>query len=350
MDNLNKDPIKPKRRIRYKGTHPRHFDQKYKELNFEKYPLAVDKVLKSGKTPAGTHRPICVDEVLAVLNPLPGQIGLDATLGFGGHAVELLKRIIPNGRLFAIDIDPLELSRTEKRLRSMGYSGKELIIKQSNFAGMFKLLAEAGGSFDFILADLGVSSMQLDNPGRGFTYKREGPLDLRLNPQRGQPAAVLIKTMDETQLENMFRTNSDEPCAALIAQAVFKKRNQINTTTDLAKVIAQGLGSPSFLECAIAIKDSIRRVFQALRIEVNAEFSVLEQFLRNLPFCLKPQGRVAILSFHPGEDKRIADFFEQGRMAGVYAEISILPIRPSAAEQASNPRSKSARLRWAIKK
>jgi 16S rRNA (cytosine1402-N4)-methyltransferase len=350
MDNLNKETAKPKRRIRYKGNHPRDFAQKYKELNFDKYPEDVDKVIQSGKTPAGTHRPICVQEVLAVLAPLPGQIGLDATLGFGGHAMELLKRIMPNGRLFAIDVDPLELARTEKRLRSSGFSDKQLIIKQSNFAGIFKLLAEAGNGFDFVLADLGVSSMQLDNPGRGFTFKRKGPLDLRLNPQRGQPAAVLIKTMDEAQLENMFRTNSDEPCAALIAQAVFKKRNQINTTTDLAKIIAQSLGSQTFPECPNPVKDSIRRVFQALRVEINDEFSVLEQFLRNLPFCLKVNGRVAILSFHPGEDKRIADFFEQGLIAGVYKEISNTPIRPSAAEQSANPRCKSARLRWAIRK
>lgn len=349
MDNLDK-PIKPPRRVRYKGTHPRSFDQKYKELNFEKYPLAADKIIQSGKTLAGTHRPICVDEVLAVLKPLPGQIGLDATLGFGGHAVELLKRITPNGRLFALDIDCLELERTEKRLRAMGFSSKELIIKCGNFAGMFKLLGEAGENFDFILADLGISSMQLDNPARGFTYKREGPLDLRLNPGRGQPAAMLIRSLDAKQLENLFIENSDEPRARIIAQAVFVNRNKINTTTDLAKIIAHSLGSSSFLDCAHTIKDSIRRVFQALRIAINEEFSVLEQFLRNLPFCLKAQGRVAILTFHSGEDDRVAEFFEQGRIAGVYSDVSIPPIRPSAREQSSNPRSKSARLRWAIKK
>ncbi|MFH1094506.1 MAG: 16S rRNA (cytosine(1402)-N(4))-methyltransferase RsmH [Candidatus Omnitrophota bacterium] len=350
MDNVNNDPIKPKRRIRYKGTHPCHFDEKYKELNFEKYPTEVEKVIQAGKTPAGTHRPICVKEVLDVLKPMPGQIGMDATLGFGGHAVELLKKIIPNGRLFALDVDPLELARTEKRLRSMGFNDKELIIKRSNFAGMFKLLDEAGGGFDFILADLGVSSMQLDNPARGFTFKREGPLDLRLNPERGQSAAELIRSLDEKQLEKLFVENSDEPCARPIARAVFKNRNKINTTTGLANVIAYGLGDKSYLDRTSAVKDSIRRVFQALRIKVNDEFSVLEQFLRNLPFCLKTQGRAAILSFHPGEDNRVVDFFEQGRSAGLYADISSKPLRPSAREQSSNPRSQSARLRWAIKK
>ena len=350
MNDLNSDSIKPKRRIRYKGTHPRHFNEKYKELNFEKYTSDVEKVIQSGKTPAGTHRPICVREVLDILKPKPGQIGMDATLGFGGHAVELLKKISPNGRLFALDADPLEIARTEKRLRLMGFSDKELIIKRSNFAGMSKLLGNAGGGFDFILADLGVSSMQLDNPARGFTFKRECPLDLRLNPERGQPAAILIRLLDEKQLVRLFIENSDEPCARPIARAVFKNRNEINTTKDLSNVIAQSLGKKSCRDCGSAITDSIRRVFQALRIKVNDEFSVLEQFLRKLPFCLRAQGRVAILSFHSGEDKRIVNFFEQGLNEGLYADISSKPIRPSAEEQCSNPRSKSARLRWAIKK
>jgi 16S rRNA (cytosine1402-N4)-methyltransferase len=349
-DNMNNDLVKPKRRIRYKGTHPRHFEEKYKELNFEQYTSDVEKVIQAGKTPAGTHRPICVNEVLDILKPSPGQSGLDATLGFGGHAVELLKKIAPDGRLFALDVDPLELARTEKRLRSMGFSDKELIIKRSNFAGTFKLLVEAGGGFDFILADLGLSSMQLDNPARGFTFKREGPLDLRLNPERGQPAAMLIRSLDEKQLVRLFIENSDESCARPIARAVFKNRNKIDTTTDLANVIASALSKKSRLDCGSVITDSIRRVFQALRIEVNDEFSVLEQFLRNLPFCLKAQGRVAILSFHSGEDKRVADFFERGLSAGLYADISRKPLYPSAREQYSNPRSKSAILRWAIKK
>ncbi len=350
MDNANNAPVKHKRRIRYKGTHPRRFEEKYKELNFEKYTEDVAKVIRSGKTPAGTHRPICVNEVLDILKPLPGQSGLDATLGFGGHTVELLKKITPGGRLFALDVDPLELARTQKRLRALGFKDKELIIKCSNFAGMFKLLTEVKEGFDFILADLGISSMQLDNPARGFTFKREGPLDLRFNPNRGQSAAALIKSLDEKQLKKLFIENSDEPCARPIARAVFKNRDKINTTTDLANVIACTLDEKSRLDCDSAVTDSIRRVFQALRIEVNAEFSVLEQFLRNLPFCLKSQGRVVILTFHSGEDKRVVNFFEQGLSQGLYSDISREPIRPSTSEQYSNPRSRSAVLRWAIKK
>ncbi|MCK5493925.1 MAG: 16S rRNA (cytosine(1402)-N(4))-methyltransferase RsmH [Candidatus Omnitrophica bacterium] len=349
MENINKDSVKPKRRIRYKGKHPRRFEEKYKELDFEKYSSDVEKIIQSGKTLAGTHRPICVSEILDILKPLPGQIGLDATLGFGGHAVELLKKIQPHGRLFALDVDPLELARTEKRLRKMGFSEEELIVKRSNFAGIHKLLVEASGSFDFILADLGLSSMQLDNPARGFTFKYEGPLDLRLNPESGQSASELIRVLDKKQLGKIFLENSDEPYARQIASAVFKNKNKINTTKDLANVIVDALSKKSSLDYEIEIKNSIRRVFQALRIEVNDEFSVLEQFLRNLPFCLKPKGRVAILSFHSGEDNRVMNFFEQGLREGLYSDISREPTRPSAKERYSNPRSKSAVLRWAIK-
>jgi 16S rRNA (cytosine1402-N4)-methyltransferase len=349
MDEENEEPVKYKRRVRYKGTHPRHFKDKYKEHDFEKYPDDVQKVIDSGKTPAGTHRPICVNEILEILKPTPGQIGLDATLGFGGHAVELLNKIAPNGRLFAIDADPIEIVRTESRLRKLGFSDKELIIKRSNFAGMPKLLEEAPGGFDFILADLGISSMQLDNPERGFTFKREGLLDLRLNPHRGRSAAELIRILDEEQLENLFIEHSDEPRARKIAAAIFENKDTINKTTDLANVIAFALTKKSFSDCGTSATTSIRRVFQALRIEVNDEFNVLEQFLRNLPFCLKDQGRVAVLCFHSGEDKRVMKYFEQGLKDGSYSDISHEPIRPNANEQYSNPRSTSALLRWAMK-
>jgi len=347
-----KDNERPKhtRRVRYKGSHPRHFKEKYKELNFEKYPEDVEKVIQAGKTPAGTHRPICVDEILAILKPVPGEVGLDATLGFGGHACELLKKITPKGKLYALDVDPLEIVRTEKRLRAMGYSQNELIVKHSNFAGAFKLLNEGLGGFDFVLADLGISSMQLDNPARGFTFKREGPLDLRLNPERGEPAVHLIRTRKVKQLARIFVEHSDEPSARKIAVAIFENRDAINTTIELANVIAYALDGKTYRDCRSAVTTSIRRVFQALRIEVNAEFSVLEQFLRNLPFCLKAEGRVAILSFHSGEDARVMTFFEQGLKDGLYSAISQEPLTPSVAEKQSNPRSKSALLRWAIKK
>jgi len=348
MDKDNNDSDKPKRRVRYKGSHPRNFKDKYKELNFEKYPEDVEKVIASGKTPAGTHRPICVKEILDILKPLPGEVGLDATLGFGGHAEELLKKIRPSGRLFACDVDSVELSRTEKRLRSLGYTENELIIQQSNFAGCSKLLNADTSGFDFILADLGISSMQLDNPERGFTFKREGPLDLRLNSKKGRSAVKLIQSLNTEELEEILWENSDEPCSKEIAIAVCEHKNNIHTTTELAELIAQTLESKSLSDCTKETTTSIRRVFQALRIEVNDEFSVLEQFLRNLPYCLKPKGRVAILSFHSGEDRRVKKYFKKGKSDGYYSEIARKIIRPSAEEQYSNPRSKCALLRWAI--
>jgi len=350
MENTitNDETSKRKRRVRYKGTHPSRFDEKYKELNPEKYADDIKKIIKSGKTPAGMHRPICVKEILQVLDPKPGQIGLDATLGFGGHAQELLERIMPGGRLFGIDVDPIELARTKARLRASGFTDKELILRQINFAGIPKILADAGGGFDFILADLGVSSMQLDNPARGFTFKREGPLDLRFNPQRGQPASALIKTISEKALGKILFVNSDEPYAKTIARAIHKNRHKISTTTALADTVKEALVFIALADPREAITTSIRRTFQALRIEVNDEFSALEQFLRNLPICLKPNGRVAVLTFHSGEEKRVVKFFQEGLEAGIYSDICREPIRPIPKERFDNPRSKSAILRWAI--
>jgi 16S rRNA (cytosine1402-N4)-methyltransferase len=294
------------------------------------------------------HRSICVKEILEVLDPKPGQTGLDATLGFGGHAEELLRRITPGGRLFGIDVDPIELTRTSSRLRTLGFTDKELIFRQINFAGIPKMLADAGGGFDFILADLGVSSMQLDNPARGFTFKWEGPLDLRFNPQRGQPASALIKSISEKALEKILFINSDEPHAKTIARAIHENCHKISTTKALADTIKETLASTTPACSPGEITKSIRRTFQALRVEVNDEFSALDQFLRNLPICLKPDGRAAILTFHSGEDNRVVKSFQKGLEAGSYSDISREPIRPTPKECFDNPRSKSAILRWAI--
>ncbi len=351
MEEKAKHPEEPqkKRRLRYKGTHPRRFEEKYKELHRERYAPDIEKILKSGKTPAGSHRPICVQEILEVLRPKPGQTGLDATLGFGGHAEALLARITPGGRLFGIDVDPIEIVRTEARLRGLGFTEKELCVRRTNFAGIPKLLMDAGGGFDFILADLGVSSMQLDNPSRGFTYKVEGPLDLRMNPERGRPASALLQSLSEEALEEMLRVHSDEPHAAIIAKVVYKAREQIVTTTALAEAVRKALARVSLSDPEEEIPRSIRRTFQALRIAVNDEFSALEQFLRNLPFCLKAHGRVAVLTFHSGEDDRVVRSFEKGSEAGMYEAIGRDPIRATSQERYDNPRSKSALLRWAVK-
>jgi len=333
---------KPPRRPRYSGRNPRTFAEKYKEHDPTRYTADVEKVLASGKTPAGTHRPIMVREILEVLAVPPGATVVDCTLGYGGHATALLQAVQPGGRVIALDIDPLDLPRTEARLRALGFPAESLLVQRMNFAGLAPLLATAApGGVAAILADLGVSSMQLDNPARGFTFKAEGPLDLRMNPERGQPASAWLGKVNATQLERTLRENSDEPHAALLAPALL--RAPLPTTTALAAVVRQTLGPGD------AIEDSVRRVFQALRIAVNDEFGALDAFLRTLPQCLQPGGRVAILTFHSGEDRRVKQAFKAGQRDGLYAEIAPDPQRPSAAEVRANPRSSSAKLRWAIR-
>jgi 16S rRNA (cytosine1402-N4)-methyltransferase len=337
------------RRARYRGTHPRRFAEKYKELNPEHYAAEVQKVAQRGQTPAGMHRPICVAEILEVLNPRPGETGLDATVGYGGHARALLEHMAGGGLLLAVDADPLELPRTEARLRALGFGPDVLRCRRSNFAAIAQLLADAPQGFDFILADLGVSSMQLDNPARGFTFKEAGPLDLRFNPQRGLSAAHLIAAASAAQLEQILRDNADEPFAAEIAHGLEQARGQVLTTAHLAALVAAALAGTRRHLAAADIQKSVVRTFQALRIAVNDEFAVLELFLKQLPDCLRSGGRVAILSFHSGEDRRVKHAFRQGARAGVYAQIAADPIRPSRQEYVANPRSSSAKLRWAIR-
>ena len=336
-----------KRRERYKGTHPRRFAEKYKELNPGAHAQEQQKVMDRGHTPAGTHRPICVAEILAILELRPGEVGLDATLGFGGHAQAVLPRLVPGGRLFGVDVDPLELPRTEARLRALGFGEDLLLVRRMNFAGLPALLPEAGG-FDFVLADLGVSSMQIDNPASGFTWKAEGPLDLRLNPNRGRPASALLKALSREELAELLVENADEPHAETLAGALHGQA--IATTTDLARRIRAALDGAFHPDDEVAeVRKSLQRTFQALRIAVNDELKVLDQFLGLLPMALKPGGRVAILTFHSGEDRRVKKAFLQGLRDGVYGSVAPEPIRPSPEERHGNPRSSSAKLRWARK-
>jgi 16S rRNA (cytosine1402-N4)-methyltransferase len=334
---------RPKRRVRYQGTHPRRFQEKYKELDPERHAGELEKVRERGATPAGTHRPICVREILEALDPRPGDVGLDATLGYGGHAQEILPRLAPGGRLFGIDVDPLELPRTEARLRALGFGEEVLVARRMNFAGLPGLLPEAGGALDFILADLGVSSMQIDNPARGFTYKADGPLDLRLNPNRGRPASALLRALSREALAELLAELSDEPHAEAIAQALHGQ--PVDTTRQLAALVRQAVAG---LEDDP--RGSLQRTFQALRIAVNDELGVLDQFLAALPAALKPGGRVAILTFHSGEDRRVKKSFQAGLRDGLYQRIAPDPIRPSAEERHANPRSSSAKLRWAVRR
>ena len=342
--------VKHVRRVRYKGTHPKKFSEKYKEQNPEKYADTIEKVISKGSTPAGMHISIMVQEILDFLQIQPGQKGLDATLGYGGHSTEMLKCLKGEGHLYALDVDPIEIVKTKERLANRGFGPEILTIKQLNFANIDEVAAEAG-KFDFILADLGVSSMQIDNPERGFTYKAEGPLDLRLNPEKGESAAERLAKMDFEEIVGMLVENSDEPYAEKIAEEILKQKRKggIHTTTDLYEVIVRALKFLPAKEQKEAVKKSCARTFQALRIDVNSEFEVLYSFLEKLPDVLAPGGRAAILTFHSGEDRLVKKAFKDYCKSGVFSEVSKDVIRPSAEECARNPRAKSTKMRWAIK-
>jgi 16S rRNA (cytosine1402-N4)-methyltransferase len=346
----NQESKRP-RRIRYKGTHPKSFKEKYKELQPEKYSSHLEKILQKGYTPAGMHRSICVNEIMEILNIVPGERGLDATLGYGGHSAEMLKRLLPRGHLYAIDVDPLELPKTSERLKALGYGQDVLTILAMNFSEIDQLYSKTG-TLNFVLADLGVSSMQIDNPERGFSLKDDGPLDLRLNPQSGKSAAQFLKGVSRQKLEDLLIQNADEPHAELIADGIFsqiQKGIEIKTTLQVKEMIKQILEFLPPHERADAIKKSCQRFFQALRIEVNDEFGALDKFLAKLPEVLAPNGRVAILSFHSGEDRRVKKAFQLFYREGIYSDIAMEPIRPTAQEIGNNPRARSAKLRWAIK-
>jgi 16S rRNA (cytosine1402-N4)-methyltransferase len=331
-----------RRRPRYAGQYPRRFAEKYKEHHPEQYPDTVAEVIASGKTPAGTHRPIMVAEMLEALRPQPGETAVDCTLGYGGHAQALLERLLPGGRLLGLDADPIELPRTESRLRALGFGPEVFTAQRTNYAALPQAMAQSGlVTADCILADLGVSSMQLDDPARGFSLKFEGPLDMRMNPRHGLSAGEWLRRATPEKLASILAENSDEPRAALLGRLLAGQ--SMTTTAELARAIHAGLSGMGRDELEL----TVRRVFQALRIEVNDEFSALDGLLRHLPLCLAPGGRVAILTFHSGEDRRVKRSFEAGLRLGTYAEIAHEVVRPSPEERRANPRSTPAKLRWA---
>lgn len=347
---MNEKEEKHVRRVRYKGTHPKKFSEKYKEQNPEKYADTIEKVISKGSTPAGMHISIMVQEILDFLQIKPGQKGLDATLGYGGHSTEMLKCLQGEGHLYALDVDPIEIVKTKERLALRGFGPEILTVKQINFANIDEVAAEAG-KFDFILADLGVSSMQIDNPERGFTYKAEGPLDLRLNPEKGESAAERLESMDYEEIVGMLVENSDEPYAEEIAEEIMnqKRKGGIKTTTELRDTIERALAFLPAKEQKEAVKKACARTFQALRIDVNSEFEVLYSFLEKLPDVMAPGGRAAILTFHSGEDRLVKKAFKECYKAGIFSDYSKDVIRPSAEECSRNPRAKSTKMRWAVK-
>ena len=348
---MSEEEKKHQRRARYKGTHPKHYKEKYKELAPEKYGDTVAKIMQKGNTPAGMHISICVEEILEFLQISPGQTGLDATLGYGGHTLAMLKCLEHKGHLYAIDVDPIEQEKTRKRLENLGYGREILTIQELNFAKIDRVVKQEN-AFHFVLADLGVSSMQIDNPDRGFSFKMDRPLDLRLNPQKGITAAEYLKGMTKEEIREMLTENADEPYAGEIAKAIVTQRKQgvdITTTTSLRKIIEEALGFLPEAQRTEIVKKTCQRSFQALRIEVNREFAVLEEFLAKLPDVLAPGGRVAILTFHSGEDRLVKQSFKDLLRQGVYSEVARRVVRPSIEECSINSRARSAKMRWAIK-
>ncbi|WP_298462577.1 16S rRNA (cytosine(1402)-N(4))-methyltransferase RsmH [uncultured Mitsuokella sp.] len=352
-------PKAHKRRIHYSGRYPRHFAEKYKELNPERYGEEIAHVRAKGNTPAGTHIPIMVREILDVLAIQPGEQGFDATLGYGGHTMATLQELKGEGHLYGGDVDPIESRKTEARIRAKGYTDAQWSLRRMNFCEIDKLVEEVG-PFDFILADLGVSSMQIDNPERGFTYRADGPLDLRLNPEAGISAADRLAQMDRDELIGMLRENADEPYAEEIARQILKDEKRgaaIRTTRQLHEAIERALEKvrlPRTEEGKLPdrkelIRKSSARVFQALRIDVNHEYEVLYDFMAKLPDALKPGGRAAILTFHSGEDRIVKKAFKAFHQQGIYRDISDGVIRPSREECYENSRARSTKLRWAIR-
>lgn len=329
---------RPPRRKRYGGKYPRRFEEKYKELDPQRHAETVAKVIASGKTPAGSHLPVMVEECLAALALQPGMCGVDCTLGHGGHARRILESITPGGRLTGLDQDPLELPKTEARLRQAGWDADAFQAVRTNYAGIAKVLG--GRTVDFILADLGCSSMQFDDPSRGFSFKHPGPLDMRMNPNRGLSAAEWLKRATPEKLALALHENADEPRAGALAEALAGR--SFGSTLELAEAVRNTVA-------AVDADLTVRRVFQSVRIAVNEEFIALDSFLRVLPDCLKPGGRVAVLTFHSGEDRRVKKAFRAGLRDGIFRETSDGVITAGPEERRLNPRSAPAKLRWAVR-
>ena len=339
------------RRKRYSGTHPKRFEEKYKEHNPEKYQDLISHVMEKGNTPAGMHISIMVREILGFLQIQPGQTGLDATLGYGGHSRKMLECLQGKGHLYALDVDPIESAKTKERMEKLGFDADIFTVRLQNFA-QIKKVAEETGPFDFLLADLGVSSMQIDDPERGFSFREDGPLDMRMNPQTGISAAQRLRELTKEEIRGMLEENADEPYALEIASAIIgtlKKGGKIETTKELYRQIEMALAFLPEKEQKEAVRKSAQRTFQALRIDVNHEYESLYQFLEDLPYVMSPGGRIAILTFHSGEDRLVKKSFQRYYKEGLYQSIADEVIRPSAEECRQNSRAHSTKMRWAIK-
>jgi 16S rRNA (cytosine1402-N4)-methyltransferase len=359
--NGDSPPLKRPRRRRYSGTHPKSYLQKYKEHNIAAYPQIKEHLLAKGKTPAGSHIPVLTEEVLACLIPKPGEIVVDCTVGYGGHASEFLRHIGPTGKLIALDVDSAELERTRHRLsyENVPACGLAVSFHRSNFAGIAKVLKKENLSdCDIIFADLGVSSMQIDNPDRGMSYKKDGPLDMRMDDRLKQNGADLLNRLSEEDLSKAFWELADEEDHQKIARLIVERRSAqpFVRTLQLVDVVfdAKRITKKTWQKQNRASKSGLlhpaARTFQALRILVNDELGCLKELLRIAPYCLRPGGRIGIISFHSGEDRLVKLSFRDNVRKGIYQSATEEPIVPQIKEIISNPRSVSAKFRWAVQK
>jgi 16S rRNA (cytosine1402-N4)-methyltransferase len=299
-------------------------------------------------TPAISHRPMMLDEVLEHLRPRPGEIAVDCTLGGGGHAQAILERLQPGGRLLGLEIDALELPRTEARLRAAGFTSDVFAARHASFADLPQVLArERIAAADVMLADLGVSSMQMENAARGFNYKVPGPLDMRMDPSRGVSASQLIAGATEEEIARVLVDNADEPHAALIARLL--KQQPLTTTHAAERIVRMGLNRELPALPKADVKMSVRRTFQALRIAVNDELSSLDALLRVVPQCLAPGGRIVVITFHSGEDRRVKKAFQSGQRDGVFSAVAKEVVRSKKDETYADRRAMAAKLRWAVR-
>jgi 16S rRNA (cytosine1402-N4)-methyltransferase len=347
-------PAKRPRRLRYSGTHPKSYTQKYKEHNIEAYPEIEAHLRAKGTTPASTHVPVLVEEVMEWLRPAPGEVVVDCTVGYGGHAIEFMRHIGPTGRLIALDVDAAELERTRQRLSTENVPAS---FHRTNFAGIAKVLTKEGlDGFDIIFADLGVSSMQIDDPERGMSYKHEGPLDLRMDDRIKRTGADLLNSLSEEDLSNALWELADEPDHRKIAHMIVTRRagQPITRTSQLVRIIfdAKNLDARTWRKQHVSTSGVLHpaaRTFQALRILVNNELGSLKELLRIAPYCLRPRGRIGIVSFHSGEDRLVKQSFREGVRTGTYESTSRDVIVSQPEEVRANPRSASAKFRWAVK-
>ncbi len=348
-DNQADGGGKPPRRKRYPGSHPRRFEQRYKELAGD--TETVEHVRGRRRTPAGAHLPVLLDEVIEALAPRGGEVVADCTLGYGGHASALARAVQPDGRVIGFDVDSGELERTRVRMEAQGLA---ISVHHANFAGLAKVMGQEGlDGYDVIFADLGVSSMQIDDPSRGMSYKHDdAPLDMRMNPTRQRNASDFLMSLSEGELSRALWELADEPDHEQIAQRIVSQRARepIVTVGQLKGLIFDVLGTDEKVwkkQSSHAGAHPAMRTFQALRMLVNDELSAIRQLLRLAPDCLRPGGRIGIISFHSGEDRLVKKAFRQGCRQGVYETCNRRVIRAGSQEAHDNPRSSSAKFRWA---